>query len=121
MVRCLKLCCTLCLLDDDPSVISPDVLADDRAKYEATGDQKYLEKAHRRGKVGWDVGRYIERIPHYRRPHMTLVWTGPGRKIPKIVLRKGSIVHRNIVEKIPTGFEERTDGNTGDHRPAHAG
>ena len=28
------------------------VLADDRPKYEASGDQKYVDRAHRRGKVG---------------------------------------------------------------------
>jgi len=41
-------------LENDPSVISPDVVADDRAQYEATGDQKYVDKVHRRGKLGWD-------------------------------------------------------------------
>ena len=103
---CVRLCCSLCLLENDPSIISPDVLADDRAKYEATGDQKYIEKAHRRGKLGWDVGKHIEVIPHYRRPHMTLVWTGTGRAIPKIVPRKGSVVHREVVRKVPMGFGE---------------
>lgn len=104
MTECVRLCCTLCLLDNDPSVITPDVFAKDREKYETTLDPKYLEKARRRGKVGWDIGRHIEKIPHYRRPHMFLAWTGPNRKIPKIMPRKGSIIHRKIVEKIPTGF-----------------
>ena len=31
---CVRLCCSLCLLENDPSVISPDVLADDRARFE---------------------------------------------------------------------------------------
>ena len=101
----VRLCCTLCLLENDPELISPEVLADDRAKYEQTGDQKFVEKARRRGKFGWDVGRHIEVIPHYRRPHLMLAWTGAGRSVPKIVPRKGSIVHRNVVEKLPTGFE----------------
>ena len=100
---CVRLCCSLCLLEDNPQVVSPDVLADDRAKYEASRDQKFVEKAHRRGKVGWDVGRHIEVIPHYRRPHMTLVWTGHGRTVPRIVPRKGSVVHREVVEKVPLG------------------
>lgn len=112
MADCLRLCCTLCLLDKDPSVISPDVLADDRTKYEATLDEKYVSKAHHRGKVGWDVGRHIEQIPHYRRPHFTIVRTGKGRKIPKIVPRKGCIVHRDVVETIPTGFLEQTSEGT---------
>ena len=83
MMDCIRLCCSLCLLENDPEIISPDVLADDRAKFEASGDQKFVDKAHRRGKVGWDVGKHIEVIPHFRRPHMTLVWTGSGRAVPE--------------------------------------
>jgi hypothetical protein len=101
---CVRLCCTLCLLENDPEIIGPDVLADDRAKFDQTGDQNYVEKARRRGKVGWDVGRKIEVIPHYRRPHMMLAWTGTGRAVPKIVPRRGSVVHREVVEKVPSGF-----------------
>ena len=104
MMDCIRLCCSLCLLENDPEIISPDVLADDRAKFEASGDKKFVEKAHRRGKVGWDVGKHIEVIPHFRRPHMTLVWTGSGRAVPKIVPRRGSVVHREIVERVPSGF-----------------
>ena len=103
---CVRLCCTLCLLEDDPSIIEPDVLSKDRRKFEGSGDQKYVEKAHRRGKVGWNVGRHIEVAPHYRRPHMTLVWTGRGRAVPKIVPRRGTIVHREKVENVPSGFGE---------------
>ena len=80
---CVRLCCTLCLLENDPSVISPDVLSKDRDKFESTGDQKYVDKAHRRGKVGWNVGRHIEVAPHYRRPHMALVWTGRAGRCPR--------------------------------------
>jgi len=105
MTDCVRLCCTLCLMENNPEIISPDVLADDRAKFEQTGDQKYIDKAHRRGKVGWDVGRHVEVMPHYRRPHMTLVWTGRGRAMPKIVPRRGSVVHREVVEKVPMGWE----------------
>jgi hypothetical protein len=104
MMDCVRLCCSLCLLENDPTIISPDVLADDRARFEDSGDPRFVEKAHRRGKVGWDVGKHIEVIPHFRRPHMMLVWTGAGRAVPRIVPRKGSIVHREAVEKLPSGF-----------------
>ena len=104
VMDCIRLCCSLCLLEHDSSIISADVLADDRAKFEASGDQKYIDKAHRRGKVGWDVGRHIEVIPHYRRPHMAMVWTGHGRVTPRIVPRRGSVVHRDIVDRVPSGF-----------------
>jgi hypothetical protein len=101
---CVRLCCSLCLLENDPTIISPDVLSKDRDKFDGTGDQKYVDKAHRRGKIGWNVGRHIEVAPHYRRPHMALVWTGHGRTVPKIVPRRGSVVHRELVEKVPSGF-----------------
>lgn len=101
---CVRLCCTLCLLENDPEIISPDVLADDRAKFDETGDQRYVEKARRRGKVGWGVGRRIEVIPHYRRPQMMLAWTGVGRAVPRVVPRRGSVVHREVVERVPSGF-----------------
>ena len=34
MTDCVRLCCTLCLMENNPEMISPDVLADDRAKFE---------------------------------------------------------------------------------------
>jgi hypothetical protein len=101
---CVRLCCSLCLLENAPSVIEPDALSKDRDKFEQGGDQKYVDKAHRRGKIGWNVGRHIEVAPHYRRPHMALVWTGRGRTVPKIVPRRGSVVHRELIEKVPSGF-----------------
>jgi hypothetical protein len=59
-------------------------------------------------KVGWKVGRHIEVASHYRRPHMTLVWTDRGRAVPRVVPRvvprRGSVVHRELVEKVPSGF-----------------
>ena len=103
---CVRLCCSLCLLENDPTVIEPDVLSKDRVKFEGNGDQKYVDKAHRRGKVGWNVGRHIEVVPHYRRPHMALVWTGRGRAVPKVVPRRGSVVHREKVENVPSGWGE---------------
>jgi hypothetical protein len=42
---CVRLCCSLCLLEDDPSVIEPDVLSKDRGKFEQSGNEKYVAKA----------------------------------------------------------------------------
>ncbi len=85
-------------------MIEPDVLSEDRDKFEQSGGQKYVDKAHRRGKIGWNAGRHIEVAPHYRRRHMALVWTGHGRTVPKIVPRRGSVVHRDLAETVPSGF-----------------
>jgi len=32
VMDCIRLCCSLCLLENDPSIISPDVLTDDRGE-----------------------------------------------------------------------------------------
>lgn len=110
----LKLVSTLCLLENDPTIIEPDVLDKDRGRYEF-GDEEIkrfiAERARRRGKIGWEVGGYMERgeagnIPHYRRPHLQIYHTGKGRTIPRLVNVRGCIVHREIVAKIPTGYEQ---------------
>jgi hypothetical protein len=110
LLNSLRLCAMLCLLAEDIDIIAPDVLADDRQKYEASGDPKYVDRAHRRGKVGWNVGQQIEVMPHYRRPHPALVWTGHGRTVPRIIMRKGSVVHREVLAQVPTGFEGEQQG-----------
>ena len=54
-----------------------------------------------------DIGTFYRELfaDAHRRPHMTLVWTGHGRTVPRIVPRKGSVVHREVVEKVPMGWE----------------
>ena len=102
---CIRLACTLCLLDQDASIIEPDVLAADRDKFEKTGDQKFVDKAKRRGKLGWHVGRNVEVSPHIRGPSpAALYWTGKGKTVPKIRFRAGCVVHRKVISNIPTGF-----------------
>lgn len=100
-----RLVCTICLMAGDPEMVEPDVLADDVAKYEKTRDAELVTKAHRRGKVGWNVGKDIEVVPHYRRAcPAALYWTGEGRRFPRIRFRKGSVVHRKRLASVPTGF-----------------
>jgi hypothetical protein len=102
---CARLACTLCLLENNPDIIEPDVLAKDRDKYEITKDPKYVERAKKRNKFGFNIGKDIEVIPHMRRPHPALMHTGHGRMIPRIVMRKGSVIHREAVVRVPTGFQ----------------
>lgn len=110
IIDCVKLCLTIRLIKDDPELIHPDVLSKDRARYEAADDilkAALISKAIRRGKHGYRIGHLLEQkamMPHLRRPHPALVWTGEGRKIPRIVMRKGSVVHRDKVNQIPTGY-----------------
>ena len=111
--KCVKLCLTLRLIGDDPDLIQPDVLSKDRIRWMAGDDElkrRLEEKARRRGKDGVMIGRILGSAggsPHIRKPHLSLYWTGEGRKIPKILMRKGSVVHRDKIEKIPTGYDKR--------------
>ncbi len=104
--------------DYHPAVIERDVLSKDRETFEASGDAKYMHKAHRRGKIGWNVGRRIELAPHYRRPHMALARSERGR----VVHRRGSVVHRELLEKVPSGLRSSmvsTARFRNDHEPPH--
>jgi hypothetical protein len=101
---CMRLMCTLCLLGDNSEIIKPDVLDNDRRAYEETSDPKYVDKAHRRGKIGWTIGADIEVSAHFRRPHFGLRWTGPGGTIPRIVPIKGTMVHKDKLMAVPQGY-----------------
>src|SRR5690606_18999202 len=102
---CLRIVVSCCLLsqDKEEGLIVPDVLAADREKFERSGDMKYVDKAKRRGKIGWDVGKKLDVNPHWRRAHYAWYHTGAGRTVPKLIFRKGAVVHREIVKEIPTG------------------
>lgn len=100
----LKIALTILLLHNDPSIIEPDVLVKDIRRYERTKDEKYVKKARRHGIVGWHVGKAFEVMPHIRRPHPHLYWTGKGRKIPRIKFVKLCIVHRKKVTTVPAGY-----------------
>lgn len=102
----VKLCVSLCLIGQgDTDILEPDVLSKDAHKKITDVE---INRAHRRGKIGWNVGKEISVSPHWRRPHPAIVWTGKGRKIPRLVMRKGSLVKRDAVEKVPTGYQEKS-------------
>jgi hypothetical protein len=99
-----KVAITCHLLAEDPTILVPDVLSRHRGLYAETKDRKYIEKAKRRGVVGWRLGEAYENCPHIRRPHLGLRWTGKGKAIPRIVAIKGSVVHRKKLTDVPTGY-----------------
>jgi len=107
---CVKLCMTVRLIKDDHDLIQPDVISADRSRYETAGamlKSLLVNKAIRRGKNGYRIGHLLDNSnmsPHLRRPHPALVWTGEGRRIPRIITRKGSVVHKDKINQIPTGY-----------------
>lgn len=110
---CFRIVCGVALMAKDPSLIEPEVLSKDAAKFEETGDISLVERAVRRGKRGWSIGRRLKEFdPHVRRPHLALRWTEAGRSVPRIVAVKGSIVHRKRLTDVPTGYlDDEADDN----------
>lgn len=107
-----RLVLACCLLHNDPTMFEPEVLSKDALRYERTKEQALVDKAVRRGKVGWNVGKSLgtEIAPHIRRPHFAIRWTGEGGKIPKLTPISGSVVHRTRMKKVPTGYEDVNKG-----------
>ena len=113
-------------IGDNPDIVKPVVLKADEKKYQLTGDEKYIEKARRRGVIGFDIGEDIptraqlkqmikeneiaieqgRKAPHIRSACLALVHTGKGRALPKIIKRKGCFVNKDLLTKIPQGFYE---------------
>lgn len=104
LMKCFRLVVAIGLMANDPEIVQPVVLKSDELKYEETHNERLVEKAIQRGRFGWNVGKAIEYMPHYRRPHFGLRWTGEGRLIPKIVPISGSIVKREKMTDVPTGY-----------------
>jgi len=104
-----KVLITLCLLRDNPDLIEPEPLEADRAKYDATygspeEQARLLEKAARRGKKAWAVGKHIEVAPGFRCPHFAIRWMGKGILEPVLRPIKGCLVKRRQVEEVPTDW-----------------
>ena len=90
---------SMCCLMTVGELILPDVLSKDRRKFDETGLQKYVDKAHRRGKYVWNIGIDGGRghghgvSTHWRNSHPCMVWYGPGKKKCKVIMRKGSWIN----------------------------
>ncbi len=102
----VRLAVALSLLGQDTDLIVPDILSKDEGK-ELT--DAIINRAHNRGKIGWKIGAGIEVCPHVRIPHLFNACVGPGGKQRKLMWRKGSVIHRDKIKSIPTGFEDRTE------------
>jgi len=94
----------LCLLKDQMDLVSPEPLEADRSKWDATHDPKLLEKAARRGKRCWSIGKHIEVAPGFRRPHFAIRWMGKGGTDPRLRPIKGCLVRREKLAEVPTGY-----------------
>lgn len=108
----IRLLAFIGLLARGTDLITPAILASDREEYDTTTDEarkRWLEERARK-KLGpsFDVGRRweVERAtsPHWRRPHLALFHTGPGRTVPVLKERSGCRVIPRDMSQVPTGF-----------------
>jgi len=103
----IRIALTTCMLADDPEIVTPDVLVEHQKNYDKASEEwkrKAEKKARRIGKVGWNIGKNLEIIPHFRRPHWAIRHFGPkGNSVPKVVKVKHSVVHRDRLTTVPNG------------------
>jgi hypothetical protein len=109
VTKILKLACTVCLLGQDESLLTRDVLAKDRHEYgelDPSDPRRAIieDRAARKGRTGFDIGRIVESSPHWRNPHPALVWTGKGSSIPKVIFRRGCVVNTKKVTTVPSEY-----------------
>lgn len=121
----IRLLAFIGLLARGTDLITPAILASDREEYDTTTDEarkRWLEERARK-KLGpsFDVGRRweVERAtsPHWRRPHLALFHTGPGRTVPVLKERSGCRVIPRDMSQVPTGFlgQETEEELAADH------
>ena len=96
------------LLDtEDRTLVNPVLLNKDLPKLSRIGEAEAINRAKRRGVIGWDIGKKlcdISRAAHYRNAHLALFWTGAGRRTPIVKFRSGSFVKPTHKISVPTGY-----------------
>lgn len=106
IVKLFKIIGTICLIGSDPDLIEPQILTNDLPKLNNHNINSLIDKAKRRGKFGFSLGKKLESIPHTRRPHMYWQAYGPKHSLRRYRTRKGSVIHKDKITNVPTGFEE---------------
>lgn len=110
LILATRIALTVCMIEHDPDIITPEILSKDEQRYEGeTEDWKRRaeERARQRGKVGWSIGKKFQdraNSPHYTNPHFAIRHTGQGRKTPKIVPVRGYWTGKEKLTEIPTGY-----------------
>lgn len=107
-----KIVIAVALMNEDEDFFSPDILGKDRGIYSSTNDparkQVIEERARRRGKIGWDVGKELHDTPHVVPPYFAIRWMNAQKGKPgaKPVLRpiSGYVTHKKLITNVPTGY-----------------
>ena len=112
IVNILKIISSICLIGDNPDLVDPQILSKDLHKLNKDNLGQLLDKAKRRGKFGFSFGKSLDQIPHLRRPHMYWQAYGPKHSLRRYRTRKGSVIHKDKITNVPTGFEENESVHT---------
>ena len=119
--KCLFIAAGMCMLARDPNIIMPVILNKHRKDGMTPAEiAKYADKAIKRtGRVGFEVGRDIERMKatvHYRngcfakyyvsKSHESYPVNAIASTVPIIKWRCGSVVNKSNVPRVPTGFKD---------------
>jgi len=121
LVKLVFMAAGVCMLAKDTSIVKPVLLEKHRKENMTPSEMaKYAEKAvNRNGRIGFDVGRELDRMPasaHYRNGHFAKFYVGKNHecypsncelsKVAIIKWRCGSLVNKDRVPMIPTGFHD---------------
>ena len=117
--ECIRIAIGVCLLATDPKIVAPVILdkhrRDDMRPEEI--ERRAAQAISRTGRVGFDVGRDIERMPvtsHYRtgcpaiyhvgKSHESYPRGGVLDREPVLLWRSGAVVNADRTVRVPTGF-----------------
>jgi len=113
--KSFRLIAGLGLLSSQGNLVTPDLLTKDRGKEISVEEAQ--ARAKKKGMYGWSIGKDFssEQIPHVRKAHLALYWTGEKKTIPVIKMRTGEnngpiLVHKKKLKEVPTGFEAKEQG-----------
>ncbi len=124
MRNCLFIAVGTCMLARDHQIVMPIILNRHRKENMTPAEiAEYAEKAIKRtGRVGFEVGKDIERMKatvHYRngcfakyyvgKTHESYPKNAEASKVPIIKWRCGSVVNKDNVPKVPTGFKDSAE------------
>jgi hypothetical protein len=124
--ECIRIAIGVCLLATDPRIVSP-VILDKHRRDDMTPEEierRAAQAVSRTGRVGFDVGREIERMPvtsHYRTGHPAIYYVGREHKQypqagtadrePVLIWRAGAVVNADRLPKVPTGFRDQQEAH----------
>lgn len=103
----MKLALGALFLASDLRYLEPVLLKKDRHVYnDSEALERAVQRARRKGIIGFNLGEKAEKSPHFRCPHFAIRWKGKGGTRPELVPVKASVVHKDKLNQIPSGYRD---------------